>query len=156
EMSSLGIIEHHHYGFRNIEYEASRLFFDNYKIELPNVPLLHPEFQNPLFLKLFCEGINKAGLTRIPDGLQGITSIINFFVKNVNIALSKPKRVGYSASLNLVQKSVYALIKYKVDNQLRYIPYELAYQVVNESISSFIDKKGFIDELITEGVLSKN
>lgn len=156
EISNLQIVQHHHYGFRNIEYQASKLFFDNYKIELPNVPLLHPEFQNPLFLKLFCEGINKAGLTRIPDGLQGITSIVNFFVKNINIVLSKPKRVGYSDSLNLVQKSIYALIKCKVDNQLRYVPYELAHEVVNESISSFIDKKGFIDELITEGVLSKN
>ncbi|ALU28251.1 hypothetical protein AS202_00960 [Myroides odoratimimus] len=156
ERTSLDIVEHHHYGFRNIEYEASKLFFDNYNIALPNVPLLHPEFQNPLFLKLFCEGINKAGLTRIPDGLQGITSIINFFVKNVNNALSKPKRVGYSDSLNLVQKSINALIKYKVNNQLRYISYEQAYEVVNESISSFTDKKGFIDELITEGVLSKN
>jgi hypothetical protein len=156
ERSSLDIIEHHHYGFKNIEYEASKLFFDNYNIELPNVPLLHPEFQNPLFLKLFCEGINKAGLTRIPDGLQGITSIINFFVKNVNIVLSKPKRIGYSESLNLVQKSINALIKCKVDNQLRYVPYELANEVVNKSISSFIDKKGFIEELITEGVLSKN
>lgn len=156
EKSNLGIVEHHHYGFRNIEYEASKLFFDNYNIELPNVPLLHPEFQNPLFLKLFCEGINKAGLTRISDGLQGITSIINFFVKNVNTVLSKPKRVGYSDSLNLVQKSINAIIKYKVENELRYVPYEQAYEVVNESISSFIDKKGFIDELITEGVLSKN
>jgi hypothetical protein len=156
ERTSLGIVEHHHYGFRNIKYEASKLFFDNYSIELPNVPLLHPEFQNPLFLKLFCEGINKSGLTRIPDGLQGITSIINFFVKNVNIVLSKPKRVGFSDSLNLVQKSINAIIKYKVDNELRYVPYEQAYEVVNESISSFIDKKGFIDELITEGILSKN
>lgn len=156
EISSLDIVEHHHYGFRNIEYEASKLFFDNYNIELPNVPLLHPEFQNPLFLKLFCEGINKAGLTRIPDGLQGITSIINFFVKNVNVVLSKPKRIGYSNSLNLVLKSIDALIRCKVDNQLRYIPYEHAFQVVNDSISSFIDKKGFIDELIAEGVLSKN
>lgn len=120
------------------------------------MPLLHPEFQNPLFLKLFCEGINKAGLTRIPDGLQGITSIISFFIKNVNVVLSKPKRIGYSDSLNLVQKSINALIKFKVDNQLRYVPYEQAYEVVNESISSFIDKKGFIEELITEGVLSKN
>jgi hypothetical protein len=117
---------------------------------------LHPEFQNPLFLKLFCEGINKAGLTRIPDGLQGITSIINFFVKNVNVVLSRPKRIAFSESLNLVQKSINALIKCKVDNKLRYVPYELAHEVINESISSFIDKKGFIDELITEGVLSKN
>jgi hypothetical protein len=156
ERENLDIVEHQHYGFRSIEYEASKLFFDNYKIELPNVPLLHPEFQNPLFLKLFCEGINKAGLTRIPDGLQGITSIINFFVKNVNNVLSKPQRVGYSDSLNLVQKSIYALIKNKVDSQLRYVPYELAYRIIDESILGFIDKKGFIDELVVEGVLSKN
>src|SRR5690606_12699493 len=70
--------------------------------------------------------------------------------------LSKPKRVGYSDSLNLVLKSINALIKCKVDNELRYVPYEQAYEVINESISSFIDKKGFIDELISEGVLSKN
>lgn len=44
-----GIISHTLYGFRNVEYEASRLFFNNYKIELPNVPLLYHEFQNPLF-----------------------------------------------------------------------------------------------------------
>lgn len=156
ERDSLDIIDYHHYGFRNIEYEASKLFFDNYKIELPNVPLLHPEFQNPLFLKLFCEGINKAGLTRIPEGIQGITSIIDFFVKNVNNVLSKPKKYGYSDSLNLVQKSIYALIDYKVTNQLRYVPYESAYKIIDKSISGFIDKKGFIDELIVEGVLSKS
>ncbi len=156
EIPNIDLVQHHHYGFRNIEYEASKLFFDNYKIELPNVPLLHPEFQNPLFLKLFCEGINKAGLTRIPNGLQGITSIINFFIKNVNIVLSKPNRIGYSDGLNLVQKSINALMKCKVENQLRYIPYELAHSVVNDSISNFIDKKGFLDELVTEGLLSKN
>lgn len=156
DRTSLSIIEHHHYGFRSIEYEASKLFFDNYEIELPSVPLLHPEFQNPLFLKLFCEGINKAGLTRIPEGLQGITSIINFFIKNVNIVLSKPKRVKYSDSLNLVQKSIHSLIKHKVERQLMYVPYEAAYQVIDESVSGFINLKGFIDELIAEGVLSKN
>lgn len=156
ERLDLGLIEHQHYGFRNNEYEASKLFFDNYNIELPNIPLLHPEFQNPLFLKLFCEGIQKAGLSRIPDGLQGITSIISFFVKNVNKTLSHVKRVGYSDSLNLVQKSVYSLIKYKVENKLTYIPYEKAYEVIDDSISSFVSKKGFIEELIVEGVLSKN
>jgi hypothetical protein len=156
ERAELGLVEHRHYGFRNVEYEASKLFFDNYKIELPNVPLLHPEFQNPLFLKLFCDGINKAGLSRIPDGLQGITSIINFFIKNVNNILSRQNRIGYSASLNLVQKSIYALIRYKIENQLRYVPYETAYQVIDESVAKFVIKKGFIDELIIEGVLSKN
>ncbi|WP_228779982.1 AVAST type 2 anti-phage system protein Avs2 [Aquiflexum lacus] len=156
ERDNLDVIEHQHYGFRSNEYEAIKLFFNNYNIELPNVPLLHPEFQNPLFLKLFCEGIHKAGLTRVPDGLQGITSIFNFFIKKVNNVLSKPNRVGYSDSLNLVEKSIYAIIKFKVDNQLNSVSYESAYQVIDESISIFIDKKGFINYLIEEGVFSKN
>ncbi len=156
DKSDLEFVEHTMYGFRNVEYEASKLFFENYKIELPNVPLLHPEFQNPLFLKLFCEGIHKSGLTLIPDGLQGITSIINFFINSVNNSLSKPSRVSYSISINLVKKSIDALIQYKVDNQERYVSYEKAYEIIDNAVSKFISFKGFIDELITEGVLSKN
>jgi hypothetical protein len=45
------LIKHTHYGFRNVEYEASKLYFNSYNIELPSVPLLHPEFQKPTFFK---------------------------------------------------------------------------------------------------------
>lgn len=156
ETKDLQIIKHTIYGFKNFEYEASKLFFNNYKIELPNVPLLHPEFENPLFLKLFCEGINKSGQTKIPDGLQGITSIITFFISSVNNVLAKPNKADYSNSLNLVKRSIDALIKYKIENQLRYISYEKAYEIIEDSVSKFLNKKGFIDDLIAEGVLSKN
>ena len=156
EIDKLKIIELKLFGFKNVEYEASKLFFNNYKIDLPNVPLLHPEFQNPLFLKLFCEGINKSGLNKIPDGLQGISSIFNFFITSVNNVLSRPNRVNYPKSLNLVKKSIDTLIEYKTVNQLRYIPYEKAFELTEETVSKYIDKKGFIEELISEGVLSKN
>lgn len=150
------IVYHSIYGFQDVEFEASHLFFSNYKIELPSIPLLNPEFQNPLFLKLFCEGIKKAGLNRIPDGLQGISAVIGFFLKGVNEALAKPIRVDYNPSLNLVQKAVFALINYKISNNLTSIPYENAFETIDSSVSAFINKKGFIDELILEGVLSKN
>jgi hypothetical protein len=155
-ISNLNIEEYSHTGFKNIEFDACKLFFDNYKIELPKVPLLNPEFQNPLFLKLFCEGINKAGLTSIPDGLQGITSIINFFIDNVDKVLSSPWKINYSKSLHLVKMAINAFIKYKVDNQLIYVPYLKASKIIDEAISSFINKKGFIEEMIREGVFSKN
>lgn len=156
ESSKLNVNFHSIYGFRDVEFEASKLFFTNYKIELPNVPLLHPEFQNPLFLKLFCEGINKSGLTRIPDGLQGITSIIGFFLKSINETLAKPNRIDFSNNINLVQKAVNGFISYKIENGLINIPYEKAYEIIDSAISTFLTKKGFIDELIIEGVLSKN
>ena len=156
EIASLKVIKHTHNGFVNIEYEAVKLFFSNYNIELPSIPLLHPEFQNPLFLKLFCEGINKAGLTRIPNGLHGITSIINFYINNVNSVLSKPNRLDFSENINLVKKAIDSLIGYKVKNKLSYVSYETAYKIVDDSVADFINFKGFIDELIKEGVLSKN
>jgi hypothetical protein len=34
-------------------FEALEAFFRHYRIEAMNVPPLDPEFQNPLFLKLF-------------------------------------------------------------------------------------------------------
>lgn len=157
EIKGLNVIEHRIYGFRNNEYEASKLFFTNYNIQLPNVPLLHPEFQNPLFLKLFCEGINKSGQSKIPDGIQGISSIINFFVKNVNEILSKPHRFEYSNGLNLVDKSISSIIQYKIDNDLRYVGYEKAIEIIEETVSKFVTKKGtYLDELISEGIFSKN
>ncbi len=156
EKSDLKIIEHTLYGFRSVEYEASKLFFNNYKIELPNTPHLHPEFQNPLFLKLFCEGISKSGLSRVPDGLQGISSIINFFIKSVNGILTKPNRLNYSSGLNLVKKSIDAIIYYKIENQLKYVPYEKAFEIIEDMVSKFIEKKGVIEELISEGIFSKN
>lgn len=157
EIKALGVVNYTLFGFRNKEYEASKLFFNNYNIQLPNVPLLHPEFQNPLFLKLFCEGISKSGQNKIPDGIQGITSIIDFFVKNVNDILSNPKRFDYSTGLNLVNKSISAIIQFKIDNNVEYVDYEKAIEVIEETISKFVSKKGtFLDELISEGIFSKN
>ncbi|MFX9142780.1 hypothetical protein ABTN58_20100, partial [Acinetobacter baumannii] len=68
-----------HHGFAHHEYEASKYFFEYYEIKQPSIPLLHPEFSNPLFLKLFCEGLSKKRLYEIPDGYEGISTILNFY-----------------------------------------------------------------------------
>lgn len=49
------LVKVYHRGFDNHEYIATKTFFDHYGIERPNIPLLVPEFSNPLFLKIFCE-----------------------------------------------------------------------------------------------------
>lgn len=45
-----------HTGFSTVEYEATKKYFDFYGITYSEVPLANHEFQNPLFLRLFCEG----------------------------------------------------------------------------------------------------
>ena len=145
-----------HYGFANVEYEASKLFFENHKIEQSSIPLLHPEFQNPLFLKLFCEGLQKAGLSRIPDGYEGITRIINFYIRSINRRLSEPKRLDYPENINLVEKAVKLIVQKEVENVSRYIPYQEAFELVESELRKYSGKTRLLDELISEGILTKN
>ncbi len=156
EITEDEIVRFWHNGFADIEYEASKIFFDNYGIELPSIPLLHPEFQNPLFLKLFCEGLYKAGYTRIPDGMQGITSIIDFFVNSANEKLYKPSALDFPRSINLVRKAIEALMAEKLDNNLRYVEYENAFIICEKILKQYSSKSNLLDKLISEGILTKN
>jgi hypothetical protein len=145
-----------HYGFSDNEYEASKLFFNNFGIELPSIPLLHPEFQNPLFLLLFCEGLSKAGYTRIPDGLQGISDIIGFFVNSVNQRLSMPNKFNYPRNINIVKKAINVIISNKANNGIDFMSYDNAYVELNKLSQNYSIKTGLLDCLISEGVFSKN
>jgi hypothetical protein len=69
------VAEVEHPGFSGRELEAMERFFDAYGLEQPRVPLLTPEFTNPLFLKLYCEGLRKLGFTAPPAGEAHISDV---------------------------------------------------------------------------------
>jgi hypothetical protein len=50
-----------HFGFAGLEGRACREFFAHYRLEPPVAPSFHPEFSNPLFLRLACETLQAAG-----------------------------------------------------------------------------------------------
>ncbi len=56
----------------------------------------------------------------------------------------------------LVKKVINALIQHKLQNDLSIIPYDSAVDIANSIVSKYSARKGFIDNLISEGVLSKN
>lgn len=141
-----------HDGFVGVEYNASKLFFKNYNITQPSIPLLHPEFSNPLFLKLFCEGLNKKGLTNIPDGYEGISNIIKFFIEGVESKLLK--KYSNIKSLKLIDKVIKNLVNKMISGQT--IAYDEAYVIVEETVSKFRLESGLLDDLISEGLLTKN
>ncbi|WP_308635282.1 NACHT domain-containing protein [Paenibacillus silvisoli] len=146
-----------HHGFTDVEYEASVLFFDNYKIQQPSIPLLHPEFQNPLFLKLFCEGLYRSGLKAIPDGFEGISTILEFYITSINKKLSEPSRFNYSPHINLVKKAIYTLVSAKLDKNTHYIDLEEANQLVAGLAKDHTEKwRHFLTELLNEGILTQN
>lgn len=145
-----------HRGFENVEYQASSFFFSQYGIEQPSIPLLHPEFSNPLFLKLFCEGLHRSGQSRVPKGHSGISSIIDFFLESVDEKLSHPSFFDYPSGRHIVKRVINNLIEYKLESNSTFIPYEEAFDIADRVLSKFSNKRRFLDTLISEGVLSKN
>ncbi|MCW9232873.1 ATP-binding protein [Klebsiella pneumoniae] len=146
---------HEHLGFKNVEMEAVNLFYDNYNIERPSSPNLNPEFKNPLFLKLLCEGIKKSGLTKVPVGFHGISKILSFFVEGVNKALSSPKKYKFDPGFPLVNDVLNELIKVKLANGSNSISLKDAQTVVQSVVEDYVSDKTFLRALIDEGLLTK-
>ena len=152
----VSIFEVSHHGFSGSEHEAIKKFFHYYKINLPKIPKLNTEFSNPLFLKLFCEGLSKRKLTHIPEGYDGISSILRYYVDNIDTKLGSYKYYDYPSSAKVCRKILNGFIDYKIDNNLTYIPYDDACDIANKVIDRYSGKRGIVESLVNEGMLSKN
>jgi hypothetical protein len=148
------LVRETHHGFANHEYEATKTFFEYFGIERPAVPILHPEFQNPMFLKLFCQGLQNRHLTKIPAGLHGINSIFQFFVDSVNDKLSNPKLLDYDKGRRPVQKAIDAFAKALAAKNVRWLPPEEAQNLVNAFLPPTGYENSLFRHLLSEGVFS--
>lgn len=145
-----------HKGFVGYEYEATKIYFDHYGIERPSIPLMLPEFQNPLFLKLFCQGLQAGNYTRIPEGLHGITAIFTFFLETLNTKLTDPRELDLNPYTPYVQQAVQALARALAKKQTRWLPHGEAQKIVNCINPSTSYHNSLFRRLITEGVLSED
>lgn len=150
------LIKETHPGFAEHEYQAAQTFFDHFGIERPVVPLLVPEFQNPLFLKLFCEGLANRGLTKIPPGLQGLTDIFDFFVASINEKLSRPDRLDFDHKSQIVQQAIWKLAEAMSQKTCTWLPRDEAHTIVNSVLSRSGDEKSLFKQMISEGLLSED
>ena len=146
---------HEHIGFQNVELEAVNLFYDYYNIERPSSPNLNPEFKNPLFLKLLCEGVKKNGLTRVPVGFNGISNILNFLVEGVNKSLASPKKYAFDPSFPLVRDALSEIVKVKLNIGSSNISLKDAHTAVQSVVNDYVIDKTFLSALIDEGLLTK-
>jgi hypothetical protein len=145
-----------HNGFAGREYEAVRVFFNHYNIHLPKTPFINLEYSNPLFLKLYCEGLSNRQLFQVPEGYRGISSVMNYYIDNIDIKLGSAQFYDYGDSLKVCRKIVNALIKYIQNNEITYVPYDEACDIANRIVGRYSSKKGIIEDLVHEGLFSKN
>lgn len=145
-----------HLGFAEHEYQATRTFFDYYGLVHPTVPLLVPEFQNPLFLRLLCEGLSNQGLTMFPEGCKGITAIFEMFVDSVNDKLHRPEYLDFDRRSYPVQDAVARVAEMMADRGSRWLPREEA----REAVDAFLPRDGYQESLfrhlVAEGLIAED
>lgn len=72
-----------HRGFAGHAGAAAKAYLDRRGIARPSSPNLAQEFENPLFLRTCCAYLDAENLNQLPKGLEGITTIFNFYLSAV-------------------------------------------------------------------------
>ena len=147
-------VRYEHNGFGKKEGEAIHVYFNGYGIPLPDTPILQTEFQNPLFLKLYCEGLKRNNGALRPNQFYQFDAIIRNYILGVESQVAE--RLHYSASLHVVEKAIDAIIDCIIDNDRTVLSYEDAYMALDTVCTRYHVDSALLEELISEGVLIKN
>jgi len=145
-----------HDGFADQEYEAAKAFFEYYGIELPAVPILTPEFQNPLFLKLFCIGLQNRCLTKIPTGVSGITSVFNYFLDFVEEKLASPDLLNYDLKSRLVKKATSKIALTALQTNSSLILRDVGKDICDVLLPGRNYDHSLFHHLLSEGILAES
>lgn len=146
---NLLIVEHK--GFANNPIEAVLHFFEYYGISMPTFPILYADFYNPLFLHTLCRTIQVSGGVSIEE-YGSFTEVFINYIKVIEAVIAQ--RCNYRENLRLVQKVVNEIIKYSLDNDLRYgIEIDVFYKIVRDVVSVFgICLTDFVQAMIDNGL----
>lgn len=141
-------IEHH--GFADVEYDALKAFFLFYGIEWQSSPILIPDYRNPLFLKILCQGLHASGQTRIPRGMQGITAVFNRFVGATNRMLSE--RLEFREELNHVGTAIDDFVDELISRHTQWLPLAEAIALVDRRLPSATTSKSLYEGIRSNGL----
>lgn len=150
------VVRVQHLGFRGAEARATMCFFAHYGLVAPTIPPLHPEFSNPLFLRLFCQALQNARLQQLPPGLHGMTSVFDFFLESVNAKLCRPDILDRDPAERIVQQCVESIAGAMATKQRAWLPRDEARAIVE----GFDQRRGYSQsifrQLVVEGVVAED
>ncbi|MXV52673.1 trypsin-like serine protease [Pedobacter sp. HMF7647] len=135
-------------GFKGNEYAALRLFCAYYGLQQPNFPILAPEYANPLFLQLVCEGVKASPDKQFPQGFQGFSRLFGFYLQAVNEKLSA-KREEYALRTKLAEEAIIELADASFAKSSRSLSLEAAVALFDERFPKHLN---LLNDLIQENV----
>lgn len=151
------LIKVKHMGFSGYENRAITQYFKNKGIAIPSVPIMSPEFSNPLFLKMCSNALKNSGKKNFPKGLQGITSIFGFYVDSMERIVKKRK--NYLDSESVVRNALNTFARALFPDHLFGLPTKDARALINNCDPKNYSQNGsedLFDIFIREGILSED
>jgi len=142
-----------HAGFVGVELQALREFFSYYGCELPAMPMLLPEFRNPLFLKILCKAMAKKSDRSIST--LSVAEVFNVFLNSVDDKLSNPAHMDYRKGTRLVHQAVKQLAD-RMDMQRKAVAIDIAEEICQGVLQTQGYANSLLANLISEGVLWKD
>lgn len=142
-----------HEGFKGNESAALHSFCEYYGLQSPNFPVLTPEYSNPLFLRLLCEGLVDSGEKYLPKGISGLTKILTTYCSAIHRKISQQNEV-YRLRTGIVENALRAVARasYCQENNRRFS--------LDEAIklfdSEFPQTPLLLNDLINENVFIKS
>ncbi|UCB57639.1 MAG: ATP-binding protein [Candidatus Omnitrophota bacterium] len=163
-------VQEQHRGFEFREWEAVNKFFNEFSIPLPEIPLLLPEFREPLFLLLFCAAFgkknkdlsmkSKSQLKKIKPfrGHIGATHIFESFIKQAadkiatdfKLPKGKKQKGEYVIWDTIIKKIAERMVE-KIDSR---VSEEEVLAIVRKAYPA-IDHNRFLNELERNLLLEK-
>ena len=142
-----------HRGFRQIRYQAIKKYFAYYDINYMEIPINNPEFDNPLFLRLFCEAYEGESINLTEINLK---DVYEKYLGKINERISEKCEVNYR--YKIVQKTVRSIVthKFKENAGNNVISIDEVMDIVLEIQKKFDCKVDLLEQLLSEGVLTQN
>lgn len=142
----------HHNGLRGNEEEAIHKFCKYYKIAAPTLPLLNPEYSNPLMLHISCEVAQKEGHGRFIMAHTGASSLFDAYRKVYDSKFDDKNDI-YDGK-HIVSKSIKAIAKEFVDIGADRISFDHCDRLLSEKVG--VKYPTLLKDLITSCILSKD
>lgn len=148
------LVKIQHFGFQGYEHRAAEKYLSKQGISKPSAPILAPEFTNPLFLKTCCQALKADAQTSFPRGLQGITSLFNFYLESIEKTIARNKR--YTPDEEIIKKALIDFSSKLFPDHLTGIPKSEARSIINKHDPNVNSGDSLFDELLHEGILSED
>jgi hypothetical protein len=145
------LVKVEHPGFRGFEFEAVRKYFEYYKLEMHSMPLLEPEFSNPLFLKIFCQGLVGKNHIRLPRGWHKFTVVFNVYLDYKNQIIAKA--IDVDPKQNPLNRVLSEFSAFLLSHEKSYLTRREAHEICEQIYPSFGWSRSILNHMIGEGLL---